>query len=90
MTTLVLYLAVLLALLMAASMYRLIKGPTIFDRMVAAGAMGTKSLLLLAFVGFLYGRTDVFVDLAIAYGLLNFISAIVVAKYFERRREEAP
>lgn len=90
MTTLVLSLAVLLGLLMAASMYRLIRGPTIFDRMVAVGAMGTKSLLLLAFVGFLYGRTDVFVDLAIVYGLLNFISAIVVAKYFERRGDGAP
>ena len=89
MTTLVLSLAVLLGFLMAASMYRLIKGPTIFDRMVAVGVMGTKSLLLLAFIGFLYGRTDVFVDLAIAYGLLNFIGAVVVAKYFERRREGA-
>ena len=89
MTTLILSLAVLLGFLMAASMYRLIKGPTIFDRMVAVGVMGTKSLLLLAFIGFLYGRTDVFVDLAIAYGLLNFIGAVVVAKYFERRREGA-
>jgi len=86
MNTLALAIATLVGLLMLASFYRLVRGPTIFDRAVAVGVMGTKALLLLALIGFLYGRSDVFVDLAIVYGLLNFMGTVAMAKYFERQR----
>lgn len=80
--------AVIMVLLMLPSLYRVVKGPTIFDRIMAAGLMGTNGVLILAVIGFAYGRINMFIDLAIAYALLNFIGTIAVSKYLRRRRGE--
>ncbi|MBD3334008.1 MAG: pH regulation protein F [Candidatus Eisenbacteria bacterium] len=77
--------AILLAVAMVLPFYRLVAGPTIFDRMLGAGAIGSKTLVLLTLVGLLYGRVEMFVDIVIAYGLLNFIGVLAAAKYLERR-----
>lgn len=58
-------------------------GPTLFDRALAANAVGTLAMLLLAVLGFLDGRPE-FLDLAIVYGLLNVIGTIAVLKYFRQ------
>ena len=63
--------------------YRVIKGPTVFDRMVGVGVVGTKTVMLLCIVGHAYDRLDMFLDIAIAYGMLNFLGAIIVSKYLE-------
>jgi len=75
------------ALVTAACVYRLAVGRTIFDRIIAAGLVGTNGFILLILIGFLFERIDMFIDIAIAYALLNFIIMIVLAKYFERTRE---
>jgi multicomponent Na+:H+ antiporter subunit F len=80
--------ALFLGLLMLLPLYRVIKGPTLFDRIVAAGLMGTLGVLILLILGFMYKRPDLFVDLAIAYVLLNFIGTIAIGKYLERHRGE--
>jgi multicomponent Na+:H+ antiporter subunit F len=72
------------------SLYRSVVGPTVLDRMLGAGVIGSHGLLLMCLVGFVYERIDMFVDLAIVYALLNFASTVVVAKYFEHRTEEKP
>jgi multicomponent Na+:H+ antiporter subunit F len=82
-------LTVFIALLFAASLYRVAMGPTVFDRAIGAGLMGTNAILVLASVGFVYQRIDMFVDLALAYGMLNFIGIVALAKYFERKQGEA-
>ena len=72
-------LAVLVSLILLVA--RALKGPTVFDRLVAANAIGTAVILLLAVVGFLTGRPE-FLDLGITYGLLNLIGTLAVLKYF--------
>jgi multicomponent Na+:H+ antiporter subunit F len=57
------------------------RGPTVFDRALAANVTGTAAMLLLAVIGFLTGRPD-FLDLAIVYGLLNVIGTVAVLKFF--------
>ena len=79
--------AIFVVLLIAMPLYRVVVGPTVFDRVIGAGLIGTKGILLLAIIGFVYGRIELFVDLAIVYALLNFVVAIATAKYLERRRE---
>ncbi len=63
-------------------MVRLALGPTVFDRLQAANAIGTVAMLLLAAIGFLQGRPD-FLDLALVYGLLNIVGTIAVLKFFK-------
>jgi multicomponent Na+:H+ antiporter subunit F len=87
MNTFLLALTVFIALLFVASLYRVAAGPTVFDRAIGAGLIGTNAVLVLVLIGFLYHRVDMFVDLALAYGMLNFIGVVALAKYFEHRRE---
>jgi len=83
-----LVITIVIALLTAASLYRVAVGRTIFDRVIAAGLVGTNGFILLTLIGFLFGRISMFVDIAIAYALLNFVVVIVVGKYFDRVREK--
>jgi len=80
--------AVYISLLFVASAYRIAAGPTFFDRAIAAGLIGTNAVLLLVLIGFLYGRVDLFVDLALTYAMLNFIGVVALSKYYELRRGE--
>ncbi len=63
------------------ALVRAARGPTVFDRLLAANSIGTCAMLLLAVLGFLSGRPD-FLDLALVYGLLNVIGTIAVLKFF--------
>lgn len=73
-----------LFLFMIPMVYRIWVGPTAFDRMLAVNVIGTKTAVLLVIIGTLFDRVDMFVDFAIAYALLNFVSAIVVSRYLNR------
>ena len=73
-----------LLILMIPILYRIIVGPTGFDRILCANVIGTKTAIILVIIGTLFDRVDMFVDFAIAYALLNFVGAIVVSRYFNR------
>jgi multicomponent Na+:H+ antiporter subunit F len=88
-STVVLAFAMILGLSLLASFYRVAVGPTVFDRMVGVGVIGNKTVILMCFGGYLFGRLDMFVDIALAYAMLNFLSAIVIAKYLDRGDPEA-
>jgi multicomponent Na+:H+ antiporter subunit F len=66
---------------LALLLVRAVRGPTVFDRLLASNTIGTVSVLLLATIGFLTGRPD-FLDLALVYGLLNIVGTIAVLKFF--------
>ena len=66
------------------ALYRLIVGPNVFDRILAAGAIGANAIGLLVLIGFVFERPDMFVDMAIAYSLLIFVGSVIIAKYLDR------
>lgn len=82
------YYAVTLATLvtMGLALVRALLGPSIYDRLLAANMFGTKTVLLLSVVAFLYGRPD-FLDLALVYALINFIGVIAVLEFIRDRAE---
>ncbi len=71
---------------MALALVRGVLGPTVYDRVLAVNLIGTKTVLLLSVIAFFYGRPD-FIDLAMAYALLNFIGVLAVLEFFRRRAE---
>jgi multicomponent Na+:H+ antiporter subunit F len=79
---------VVIVLLMVLPFYRLMAGPTIFDRILGVGVIGSKTLVLLTLVGFLYNRIEMFIDIVIAYSLLNFIGTLAIAKFVGRKGYE--
>ncbi len=72
--------AVLVAMLL--TLIRAIKGPSIYDRVLAVNMFATKTTILIVVMGFLTGRPD-FTDIALVYPLLGFITAIAILKFFE-------
>ncbi|MFP4476094.1 MAG: monovalent cation/H+ antiporter complex subunit F [Desulfatibacillaceae bacterium] len=75
-----------LTLLMAVSLYRGAFGPTVPDRLVGANAIGSKTTVLLVVIGLLFHRVDMFVDIALAYAMLNFIAVLAASRYFQKRK----
>jgi multicomponent Na+:H+ antiporter subunit F len=67
---------------MAMALVRALLGPTVYDRVLAVNTFGTKTVLLIAVLGFLTGRPE-FLDMALVYALINFIGTIAVLKFFE-------
>jgi len=74
-----------MGILILLSLYRGVFGPTVFDRIMGVGFVGSKTLVILVLMGFIYERIDMFVDIALAYSILLFASTLVVAKYFQTR-----
>ena len=74
---------------MALALVRALRGPTFFDRILAANMFGTKTVLLLAVLAFINGRTD-FLDLALVYALINFIGVIAVLEFSRARKTDSP
>jgi len=77
--------AFVLLVAMGLLLIRALLGPTVFDRILAVNTLGTKTVLLLAVIGFVDGRAD-FLDVALLYALMNFIATIAILKYIEFRR----
>ena len=86
MNTIFLYAGVYLVLIMFLSLYRAIYGPTVLDRLIGVNAIGSKTVAMLILIGLLYGRVDMFVDIALAYAMLNFIAVLAAARYFQKRK----
>ena len=80
------YYAVTIATLvtMGLALIRAVLGPSVYDRVLAVNMIGTKTVLLLSVIAFLYGRPD-FLDLALAYALINFIGVLAVLEFFRNR-----
>ena len=74
--------AILVTMILALT--RALLGPSVYDRVLAVNLFGTKTVLLLAVIAFLYGRPD-FLDLALAYALINFVSVLAVLVFFQNR-----
>jgi multicomponent Na+:H+ antiporter subunit F len=81
------YYAVTAAILvtMALALTRALLGPTVYDRVLAVNMLGTKTVLLVSIVAFLSGRPD-FLDLALAYALINFVGVLAVLEFFQKKR----
>lgn len=76
-----------LAILIVMYLYRVVRGPTIFDRVLGLNGISTKAIIILVVIGTVYERVEMFFDISTGYALLNFVSVLAIAKYLERRGE---
>ncbi len=80
------YSGIALCFIMILSLYRALFGPTILDRLIGVNAIGSKTTALLIIVGLMYHRVDMFVDISLAYAMLNFIAVLAASRYFHKRK----
>ncbi len=67
-------------------LYRVLWGPTVWDRVLAINVIGTKTVIILVLIGFIY--ENLFLDVALTYAMINFVSTIAVASFLQGRHEE--
>ncbi len=77
--SLVILFAVLLCL------YRVVKGPVIMDRIIGVNVIGTMTIAVVVLTGYIFDRVEFFIDIAFVYALINFLGALTLSKYFERK-----
>jgi multicomponent Na+:H+ antiporter subunit F len=87
MTSVFVVVAIVTLVLTVPFIGRAISGPTLFDRVLALNGVGTLFPVLLVLVGLIYGRVDMFVDLALALFLLNLFTTLLVARYVRDKAE---
>ncbi len=86
MNNIFLYSGVFLALLLLLPTYRSLVGPTFFDRLLGVNAIGSKTIVLLIIIGLIFERVDMFVDIALAYAMLNFMAVLAASRYFQKQK----
>ena len=72
---------VAVVIIIGLMLFRVFQGPTIYDRMNGLGVIGADTILLLVLFGYMDGRPDMYVDIAMSYAILGFICSVIVAKY---------
>lgn len=81
--------AVAVMVAITLGLVRAIRGPTLYDRILAANMIGMQTVLMVTVIGFLTGRPD-FLDIALVYVLISFTSTIAVLKVCNRKLPGAP
>ena len=72
-----------LAILIVVYLYRVVQGPTVYDRVLGLNGLSTKAIIMLVVIGTVYERVGMFVDISTGYALLNLVGSIAIAKYLE-------
>jgi len=80
-----LFVLITLVALMVVYLYRVIRGPSVFDRVLGLNGISTKAIVLLVVIGTVYERVEMFVDISTGYALLNLVGALAIAKFLEER-----
>lgn len=79
-----LFFAICFIALALCLLFRLIKGPSLIDRALAADAMDILTDMALILFALFSGRT-VYLDIAIITAILGFIGSVLISRYLEGR-----
>ena len=72
------------------SLYRVVAGPHIIDRIIGVNVIGTKTIAVIVLTGYLFNRVEFLIDIAFVYALINFIGTLAFSRYFEQKGVENP
>ena len=70
---------------MVVYLYRVVRGPSVYDRVLGLNGISTKAIVLLVVIGTVYERVEMFIDISTGYALLNLVGALAIAKFLEER-----
>ncbi len=82
MTTFYLLVGLIIMVNAFLCLYRAVLGPTLPDRIIAVNVVGTKTLIILVLVAYIFGQS-MYLDTAFVYALLLFVVTIAVSRYLE-------
>ncbi len=76
--------AFMLLLAMSLVLWHAAVARQIFDQVLAINTFGTITILLIVVIGVLSGR-DYFIDIALLYALVNFVSIVTLLRLFDKK-----
>lgn len=79
-----LFVLIALIILSFGAVYRILIGPTVWDRLLGFAFFSAKIIVLAVVIGVIINRTYM-VDVGIIYGILGFIGVIMVSRFIERK-----
>ncbi len=71
--------------LISFAFWRVWRGETVMDRLLAADVIGTIVLAIFVLLGLIHGN-ELYIDVALGFAALTFISTIALARYIARRQ----
>ncbi len=71
---------VALLVTMGLSLIRAMRGPTVYDRRLSANTFNTKTVLMIAALGFVAQEPEDYLDIALVYAIIGFISTVAVLR----------
>lgn len=74
---------IIFSLSMLGCMYRVFKGPTMPDRIIALDSVGIHLIAIVAILSMVL-RTQGFLDIILLIGILAFLGTIAYSKFLER------
>lgn len=74
---------IFLTLAAAACIISVVRGPTVYDRLLAADTIGIISAVIIILLGFWFEQAFLY-DVAMVYGVLLFADMLIFAKYLEK------
>ena len=81
------YVLAALMLILAAMVILMFRKKALIDKLNYVFAMNTVIVLLILAVGFAGGREDMFIDIALSYSILGFVTSVILAKYIGGRKK---
>ena len=60
---------------------RVFRGPSVYDRLNGIFVIGVNVIVVILLAGFLTDRVDMYVDIALSYGVLGFLSTVIIAMF---------
>lgn len=70
-----------IVLLIALVLIRVFKGPGIYDTLNGIFVLGVDVIILLLLIGVITDRQEMYVDIAFSYGILGFLSTVIIARF---------
>ncbi|WP_144788878.1 Na(+)/H(+) antiporter subunit F1 [Lysinibacillus fusiformis] len=83
MTTFIIAVIVVICLSMVAVIYRMIKGPSASDRVVALDSLGVSLISLIGLFSILV-ETSFFLEIILLLAILSFIGTVAFSKFIEK------
>lgn len=82
------YMAILLAItgVVLLMLFFMIRKNGVYDKLNAMFVMNTNIVFLILVRGLIDGRIDMYIDIALSYSILGFVTTVILAKFIGGRR----
>ncbi len=86
MTNFFSWILIALVCVVIAMLVFMLSGKLVYDKMNSMFVMNTNIVFMILIFGFIDGRMAMYIDIALSYSILGFVTTVILAKYIGGRR----